>query len=103
MPPIINLELDKSYYVKFKEKGPRIVKAGHGRLTPVINVEIRGEPKTFFLSHVDLARKIRDVERSVDSLENVKMRITKRKPKGKKSYVYEVIYPVVEVELVKSS
>jgi hypothetical protein len=99
MPPVLNLAEGKPYYVKFKEASPRLVKAGYGRLVPVINVECEGRPFTLFLSHVDLARRMQQKEDRFGSLEDLVMKITnKGKRKGKRNYIFDVVCPVVEIE-----
>ena len=99
MPPVLSFEQNKPYYVKFEETSPRLVVAGHKRLTPVINVECEGKPFTLFLSHVDLARRIKQKEDKFGSLQNLVMKITnKGKPKGKRNYVFEVVCPAVEID-----
>lgn len=89
MPSALKIELDKEYLITFKEKHPRVVSGGFRRLTPVINIECNGKPYSLYLSHVDLARRVRLIEKKRKNL--LGFTISIRKKKGpKRNYLYDV-------------
>lgn len=89
MPPAFVAELNKEYVITFKEKTPRVVSGGFRRLTPVINIECNGKPYSLYLSHVDLARRVRLLEKKHKELFGLTINITKRKG-PKRNYLYDV-------------
>ena len=89
MPPTLKIILDKEYIVTFKEQSPRVVSAGYRRLTPVINIECNGKPYSLYLSHVDLARRIRIIEKKHKNLLGLTISMTKKKG-PKRNYLYTV-------------
>ena len=94
MPPTLELKVCKEYIVTFKERTPRIVRGGYRRITPVINIECEGKPRSLYLSHVDLARRILLIERGLKrekrNLLNVSVKIHNEGKKGKRNYFYDV-------------
>lgn len=89
MPPTLEIKLDKDYIITFKEQKPRVVSAGYRRLTPVINIECNGKPYSLYLSHVDLARRIRIIEKKHKNLLDLTISMTKKKG-PKRNYLYVV-------------
>jgi len=94
MPPTLELKVCKKYTITFREKTPRIVRAGYRRITPVINIECEGKPYSLYLSHVDLARRILLIERPLrkkgGNLLNLTVKIHNKGKKGKRNYFYDV-------------
>ena len=89
MPPPLLIELEKEHIITFKEKTPRVVSGGFRRLTPVINIECNGKPYSLYLSHVDLARRVRLIEKKRKTLLGLTISIIKRKG-PKRNYLYDV-------------
>jgi hypothetical protein len=89
MPPTLEIELNKKYVITFEEKNPRIVSGGYRRLTPVINIECNSKPHSLYLSHVDLARRIRLLEKEHPDLTGLTISIVKKKG-PKRNYLYDV-------------
>lgn len=89
MPPALIIKLEKEYILTFKEKRPRVVSGGFRRLTPVINIECEGKPYSLYLSHVDLARRVRLLEKKNKSLLDLSINIKKKKG-PKRNYLYDV-------------
>lgn len=89
MPPAFVTKLNEEYIITFREKTPRVVSGGFRRLTPVINIECGGKPYSLYLSHVDLARRVRLLEKKHKELLGLTIKI--RKKKGpKRNYLYDV-------------
>ena len=89
MPPTLEIRLNKKFVITFKEKNPRVVSGGFRRPTPVINIECDGKPYSLYLSHVDLARRIRIIETKHGNLFGLRISIAKKKG-PKRNYLYEV-------------
>jgi len=89
MPAAFVTELNKGYIITFREKTPRVVSGGFRRLTPVINIEYNGKPYSLYLSHVDLARRVRLLEKKHKELLGLTISIIKRKG-PKRNYLYDV-------------
>ena len=89
MPPAFETELDKEYTITFKENVPRNVSAGFRRITPVINIEHAGKAYSLYLSHVDLARRVRILEKKHKELFNLTV-VIKKKRGPKRNYLYDV-------------
>ena len=91
LPAPIKPKLNKTYEIIFKEESPRIVGGGYGRKTAVIDIEYNGKPFSLYLSHVDLARQISIIQQRRGTLQDLTIRLTKKRRTGKKNYNYEII------------
>jgi len=89
MPPAFKAELDTEYTIIFKEKAPRNVSGGFRRITPVINIEHNGKAYSLYLSHVDLARRVRILENEHKDLLGLTVIINKKRG-TKRNYLYDV-------------
>ena len=87
-PLALQIDLDKEYTITFKEKTPRVVSGGFRRLTP-FNIECDGKPYSLYLSHVDLARRVRLIQKKHKTLLGLTISVTKKKG-PKRNYLYDV-------------
>jgi len=88
-PPPLQMKIGETHKVTFKERSPRIVPIGRGRETAVIEIECEGNPYSLYLSHVDLARQVANLEEKLGSLMGITIEVTKKHMKGR-SYRYTV-------------
>lgn len=82
-PPPFPMKMGETYKVTFNEKNPRIVPIGRGRETAVIEIKHKGKLYSLYLSHVDLARQVANLEERLGSLMNITILITKKHMKGR--------------------
>ena len=66
-PPPINklLEVGKTYKLKLLTD-PRVVIAGYGRDTPIVEVEYKGKKYTLYMSLIDLLNRISLLEKECE-------------------------------------
>lgn len=85
-----NLETppNTSVEVEFAEDHPRVITTEYGQRA-VINVKVKGEMRSLWLSRIGLAREIALLEKKVGSLKGVKARITNTGKSGR-SFNYKV-------------
>ncbi len=89
-PPACKVALDKECTVRFLEEHPREVVAGYKRPTMVIPVDMDKKKCSLFLSNVDLARQVWNLENENGSLKGMAIKVTKKRGPGR-SYRYQVV------------
>lgn len=95
-PAPLEIQVDKTYRVKFLQDEPTKVRGAYGRLTAVINIDYQGKEYSLYVgSHVDLARQIYKLQKSLEkkgkSLKNQTVLITKNSGAGSYRYTIESI------------
>src|SRR5438477_8814482 len=88
-PPALKINLGKEYVISFLEEHPKEVIAGFRRPTVVIPVEVGAKRFSLYLSNVDLARQVWNIEKKLGSLKGVTLKVVKRNGPGK-SYRYNI-------------
>jgi hypothetical protein len=88
-PPACKVALDKEHTVFFLEDHPREVIAGYKRPTMVIPVNMDKKKCSLFLSNVDLARQVWNIEDQARTLKGITIKMTKKRGPGR-SYRYQV-------------
>ena len=88
-PPACKVALDKEHTVFFLEDHPREVIAGYKRPTMVIPVNLDKKKCSLFLSNVDLARHVWNMEEEFKTLKGITIKMTKRRGPGR-SFRYQV-------------
>jgi hypothetical protein len=88
-PPACKVALDKEHTVFFLEDHPREVIAGYKRPTMVIPVSMDKKKCSLFLSNVDLARQVWNIEDQAQTLKGITIKMTKKRGPGR-SYRYQV-------------
>jgi len=82
-PPPLKIEPGKVYNLTFEGKSPKVVIGAFSRKTAVIVVDYQGERKSLYLSQVDLARQIANLNDTVGSLDKVRVEIAMVPGKGR--------------------
>ena len=83
------MALDKEHSVLFLEDHPREVIAGYKRATAVIGVHMDKKKCSLFLSNVDLARQVWNMENENGTLKGINIKMTKKRGPGR-SYRYQI-------------
>ncbi len=89
-PPSLKIVLGKEYVFSFLEEHPKEVIAGFRRASAVIPVESDGKKYSLYLSNVDLARQVWNLEQKKKSLKGVKVRVSKTNGPGR-SYRFKLV------------
>jgi len=88
-PAACKVALDKEHSVLFLEDHPREVIAGYKRPTAVIAVHMDRKKCSLFLSNVDLARQVWNMEDEKGTLKGISIKMTKKRGPGR-SYRYQI-------------
>src|SRR5438128_1285784 len=88
-PPACKVALDKEHTVQFLEERPREVVAGYKRPTMVIVVNMDKKKCSLFLSNVDMARQIWNIQDDIKNLKGLTIKMTKKRGTGR-SFKYQV-------------
>jgi hypothetical protein len=87
-PPPLKINLGREYIISFLEDHPKEVIAGYRRPTVVVPVEVGTKKYSLYLSNVDLARQVWNIEKKLGSLKGLTLKVVKRKGPGR-SYRYQ--------------